>query len=151
MAAIDRRVGFLFLGFMLLLGVALMRATYLGAFKADSLQHAASSQQIVQTQIPATRGAITDRTGVQLAISQSAADVVADPFLIKHPLPAAQQLAPLLHKPMLTVLSELSRHTGYMPLAHKVSGAEAKQIAGLRIDGITTTPDVKRIYPRTWA
>jgi len=79
MTAIDRRVGFLFLGFMLLLGVALMRATYLGAFKADSLQHAASSQQIVQTQIPATRGAITDRTGVQLAISQSAADVVADP------------------------------------------------------------------------
>jgi cell division protein FtsI/penicillin-binding protein 2 len=151
MTAIDRRVGFLFLGFMLLLGLALMRATYLGAFKADSLQQAASSQQIVQTQIPATRGTITDRSGVQLALSQSAADIIADPFLIKHPLPAAQKLAPVLHKPMLTVLAQLSRHTGYMPLAHQVSGAEAKQVAALKIDGITTTPDVKRIYPRTWA
>ena len=93
MAAIDRRVGFLFLGFMLLLGLALTRATYLGAFKADSLQQAASNQQIVQTQIPATRGSITDRNGVQLALSQSAADVIADPFLIKHPLPVAQKLA----------------------------------------------------------
>jgi cell division protein FtsI (penicillin-binding protein 3) len=151
MTAIDRRVGFLFLGFMLLLGLALMRATYLGAFRADALQHAASSQQIVQTQIPATRGVITDRAGVQLALSQSAADVIADPFLIKHALPAAQQLAPVLHKPMLTVLSQLTRHTGYMPLAHQISTAEAKQITQLKIDGITTTPDVKRIYPRTWA
>jgi cell division protein FtsI (penicillin-binding protein 3) len=151
MTAIDRRVGFLLLGFMLLLGLALMRATYLGAFRADSLQQAASSQQIVSTQIPATRGVVTDRSGVQLAISQSAADIIADPFLIKHPLPAAQKLAPLLHKPMLTVLAQLSRHTGYLSLAHQISSAEAKQIAALKIDGITTTPDVKRIYPRAWA
>jgi len=34
--------------------------------------------------------------------------------------------------------------------AWKISSAEAKQIAALKIDGITTAPDVKRIYPRTW-
>jgi cell division protein FtsI/penicillin-binding protein 2 len=151
MAAIDRRVGFLFLGFMLLLGLALTRATYLGAFKADSLQRAASNQQIVQTQIPATRGSITDRNGVQLALSQSAADVIADPFLIKHPLPVAQKLAPLLHKPVLTVLALLTRHTGWQPLARQISTARAKQIAKLKLGGISTTPDVKRIYPRDWA
>jgi cell division protein FtsI (penicillin-binding protein 3) len=151
MAAIDRRVGFLFLGFMLLLGLALTRATYLGAFKADALQQAASHQQIVQTQIPATRGSITDRNGVQLALSQSAADVIADPFLIKHPLPVAQKLGPLLHKPVLTVLSLLTRHTGWQPLARQISTAEAKQIAKLKIEGISTTPDVKRFYPRDWA
>jgi cell division protein FtsI (penicillin-binding protein 3) len=151
MAAIDRRVGFLFLGFMLLLGLALTRAAYLGAFKADSLQQAASNQQIVQTQIPATRGSITDRNEVQLALSQSAADVIADPFLIKHPLPVAQKLAPLLHKPVLTVLSLLTRHTGWQPLVHQISTAEAKQITKLKLDGISTTPDVKRIYPRDWA
>jgi cell division protein FtsI (penicillin-binding protein 3) len=88
---------------------------------------------------------------VQLAISQSAADVIADPFLIKHPLPAAQKLAPLLHEPMLTVLSQLTRHTGYAPLARQISPAKARQIAKLKLDGITTTPAVKRIYPRTWA
>jgi cell division protein FtsI/penicillin-binding protein 2 len=151
MTAIDRRVGFLFLGFMLLLGAALVRATYLGAFKADSLQQAASIQQIVTTQIPATRGTITDRNGVQLAISQSAADVVADPFLIVNKLSAAQKLAPLLHRPMLTVLAQLSRHTGYVPLARQISTAQAKPVGQLHLDGITTMPDVKRIYPRSWA
>ncbi len=151
MAAIDRRVGFLFLGFMVLLALALMRATYLGAFRADALQRAASTQQIVATQIPATRGTITDRNGVQLAISESAADVIADPFLIKNKLAAAQKLAALLHKPMLTVLAQLSRHAGYVPLAHQLPIAQAKQIGQLRIDGITTAPDVKRIYPRSWA
>ncbi len=151
MAAIDRRVGLLFLGFMVLLGLALMRATYLGAFKADSLQEAASHQQIVQTQIPATRGVITDRDGVQLAISESAADVIADPFLITRKLAAAQKLAPVLHQPMLTLLAHLSRHTGYMPLARQISTAQAKRVAALKIDGITTTPDTKRIYPRSWA
>jgi cell division protein FtsI (penicillin-binding protein 3) len=150
-AGIDRRVGFLFLGFMVLLGIALARATYLGAFKADALQRAASSQQIVTTQIPATRGTITDRNGVQLAISQSASDVTADPFLIKNPVPAAQKLAPLLHEPVLTVLSQLTRHTGYVLMAHQISSAAAKQISALSIDGIATTPDVKRIYPRSWA
>jgi cell division protein FtsI (penicillin-binding protein 3) len=151
MAAIDRRVGLLFVGFLVLLAVALTRATYLGAFKAGSLQRVASNQQIVETQIPATRGVITDRDGVQLAISQSAADVIADPFLIVHKLAAAQKLSAVLHTPMLTVLAQLSRRTGYMPLARQISTAQAKQVAQLKIDGITTSPDTKRIYPRSWA
>ncbi len=53
--------------------------------KAGSLQQAAVSQQITRDVIPATRGTITDRNGVELALSESADDVVADDFLIKHP------------------------------------------------------------------
>ncbi|MBV9818709.1 MAG: penicillin-binding protein 2 [Solirubrobacterales bacterium] len=156
MAAIDRRVGFLFLGFLLLLGLALTRATYLGAFKAGSLQRAASTQQVVNVSIPATRGVISDRNGVQLALSESAAEVTADPYLIKEPLPVAQMLAPLLGQPVLTVLGKLTRpHTGYVVLAHQISSAQAQRIGSLRlgsaaIDGITTTPDVKRVYPLGW-
>ena len=43
MAAIDRRVGFIFMGFLALLVVALSRATYLGVIKAPTLQQAAVS------------------------------------------------------------------------------------------------------------
>src|SRR5450755_1940863 len=103
MAAIDRRIGVLFAGFIVLLLLALGRATYLGAIKAGSLQEAAVSQQITIDPIPAVRGTITDRNGVELAISESAADIAADPYLILKgsPLRDAQKIAPILHKPVL--------------------------------------------------
>jgi cell division protein FtsI/penicillin-binding protein 2 len=152
MAGIDRRIGWLFLAFLALLVVALARATYLGAVKADSLQQAAVSQQITQNIVPAERGTITDRDGVQLAISESADDIVADPYLIKNPLPAAQKLAPLLGQPMLTVLAKVTkRHTGFVYLAHQLSADRATQIMKLQINGISTIPEVTRVYPRAWA
>jgi cell division protein FtsI (penicillin-binding protein 3) len=151
-AVIDRRIGLLFLGFVALLTVAVMRAGYLGAIQAGSLQHAAASQQITQVVVPAARGTITDRNGVELAISESADDVTADPYLIKDPLPVAQKLSPLLGVPVLPVLTALSKpHTGFVYLAHLLPASVAAEITKLNIDGISMIPDVKRVYPRSWA
>jgi cell division protein FtsI/penicillin-binding protein 2 len=151
-ALVDRRIGLIFLAFLGLLLVAVTRAAYLGAVKADSLQHAAVSQQITQNVVPAARGTITDRHGVQLAISESAADVVADPYLIKRPLPAAQKLAPLLGMPVLTVLAKITKpHTGFVYLARLLSADRATEITKLQINGISTIPETKRTYPRSWA
>jgi cell division protein FtsI (penicillin-binding protein 3) len=151
-ALIDRRIGWIFLAFLALLALALTRATYLGAVKAGSLQQAAISQQITQNVVPAARGTITDRTGVQLAISESAADVVADPYLVKHPVEAAQKLAPLLGKPVLPVLAGLTKpHSGFVYLAHLLSADRATEIMKLQINGISTVPETKRVYPRSWA
>jgi cell division protein FtsI (penicillin-binding protein 3) len=149
---IDRRIGFLFLGFIALLGIALARAAYLGTAKAGSLQEAAASQQIKQETLPAPRGTIADRNGVELAISESADDVDADPFLIKNPLAVAQRLSPLLGKPVLTLARELSQpHTGFVYLAHLIPADTAAQITNLRINGISMIPRVRRVYPRSWA
>jgi cell division protein FtsI/penicillin-binding protein 2 len=60
MVAIDRRLGYIFLGFLALLTVAVLRAIDLGVLRAGSLQQAAVSQQISNETIPAMRGAITD-------------------------------------------------------------------------------------------
>ena len=75
MAALDRRIGWIFVVFLALLALALIRAADLGVLKAGSLQQAAVSQQITRQVIPAARGTITDRNGVQLAISESADEV----------------------------------------------------------------------------
>jgi cell division protein FtsI (penicillin-binding protein 3) len=158
MVAIDRRVGYLFVGFLALLAAAVLRAAYLGVIKAPTLQQAAVSQQITNVPIPATRGAITDRSGVQLALSESAADIIADPYLIKRgdPVLLAQTMAPLLHKSVLTLLTALTKpHTGYVIVAREVAPATAQAVMKIKIgakpiDGITTTPDVKRVYPRDW-
>jgi cell division protein FtsI (penicillin-binding protein 3) len=158
MVAIDRRVGFIFVAFLSLLAAAVVRAVYLGVVRADSLQQAAVSQQITNVPIPATRGAITDRNGVELALSESAADVIADPYLIKRgdPMLMAQTMAPLLHMPVLKVLTTITKpHTGYVVLAREVTPATANAIMALKfggkpINGITSIPDVKRVYPRDW-
>ncbi len=152
MAVIDRRIGLLLLAFLSLLGVALIRATYLGAVRAGSLQRAAATQQVTKLTLPAERGSITDRNGVELAISQSADDIAADPYLIKDPPAAARALAPLLGKPETTLLAALTkRHTGFVYLAHLVPGDRASAISKLRIDGLSMIPQISRVYPRSWA
>jgi cell division protein FtsI/penicillin-binding protein 2 len=150
--ALDRRIGLLFLAFMALLAIALARATYLGSVRAGSLQRAAATQQVQTITIPAPRGAITDRNGVELAVSQAADDIVADPFLIKHPQQVAQQLAPLLGRPLASVLRGVTKpHTGFVYLAHTLPGQQAVAINKLHIAGISLIPGTKRDYPRVWA
>jgi cell division protein FtsI/penicillin-binding protein 2 len=149
MTAIDRRIGILFAGFIGLLGIALIRATELGTLKAPSLRHAASTQQVQTVTVPAPRGTITDRNGVQLAISQSADNVVADPYLIKRPAADAARLAPLLGQPIATVLPKLTKpHTGFVYLAHLLPADRGNSIAKLKVDGISLIPTVTRVYPR---
>ena len=149
MALLDRRIGILFLVFLALLGAAVARAGYLGVFRAGALRRAAATQQVVQQVVPAPRGTITDSNGVQLAISQSADDVVADPYLIHHPHTAAVRLSPLVGLPVSKVLAGLTKpHTGFVYLAHQVPVANGNRIEQMRINGINLIPTVRRYYPR---
>ena len=152
MAAIDRRIGLLFLAFVSLLAIAVLRAGYLGSIKAGWLQRAALTQQVSTVPLPAERGEITDRSGAVLALSEAAADVIADPHLIGHPVQAAQALSPVLGVPVLTLAAELSKpHTGYVVVARLVPVARARQAQRLVPSGISLTPKMKRVYPRSYA
>jgi cell division protein FtsI/penicillin-binding protein 2 len=149
LAFIDRRIGIIFIAFVALLSIALARAVYLGAVRAGSLERAAATQQVSNVVVPAPRGAITDRNGAELAISESADDVVADPYLIKSPVQASAELSAVLGLPQLTVLSRITkRHTGFVYLAKLVSSGEAAAVARLHIAGINLIPETRRIYPR---
>jgi cell division protein FtsI/penicillin-binding protein 2 len=147
---IDRRIGLLFVAFVALLLIALSRAAYLGTIKAGTLKADAATQQVTTNPVPAVRGAIVDANGTQLAVSETADDVTADPFLIKtkHRLSYAQQLAPLLQIPQATVLADLTEKTGFVYLAHSLPTAQAKSIVKLGIPGITLVPEVTREYPQ---
>ncbi len=149
MAVMDRRIGILFIVFVSLLGLALARAAYLGSVQAGSLERAAATQQVSNLVVPAPRGEITDRDGAELAISESADDIVADPYLIKNPVSASAELASQLGTPQLTVLKLLTKpHTGFVYLAHLLPAAQATAISNLHIAGITLVPQTRRVYPR---
>ena len=149
MAVMDRRIGILFIGFVVFLGLALARAAYLGSVQAGSLERAAATQQVSNIVVPAPRGQITDRDGAELAISESADDIVADPYLIKNPVSASAELASQLAMPQLSVLKLLTKpHTGFVYLAHLLPSAQATTISNLHIAGISLVPQTRRVYPR---
>jgi len=149
MAVMDRRIGILFIGFVVFLGLALARAAYLGSVQAGSLERAAATQQVSNIVVPAPRGQITDRDGAELAISESADDIVADPYLIKNPVSASAELASQLAMPQLSVLKLLTKpNTGFVYLAHLLPSAQATAISNLHIAGISLVPQTRRVYPR---
>ena len=149
MGVIDRRIGILFIVFIAFLGIALARATYLGSVRAGSLEREAATQQVSNVVMPAPRGAITDNNGAELALSESADDVVADPYLIKNAVSASAELSSLLGTPQLTELKLLTKaHTGFVYLAHLLPASQAQAIANLHIAGINLVPETRRVYPR---
>lgn len=146
----DRRIGLLFLVFIAALGLATLRAGWLGAVRAPALKRAAATQQVQTVTLPAPRGTITDRNGTVLAVSEPASDVSATPYLVREPLRVAAKLAPLLGADDSEVLGKLSEQTGFVYLARRLPAARADRIAALHIEGITLTPSSRRTYPRDW-
>lgn len=97
--------------------------------------------------VPALRGAIYDRSGAVLAMSQPTQDIIADPLQVHHPGPEAAALARVLGASATTLHSQLSVHTGYVVLARQVPTATATKVMALHLPGITLQPDAKRIDP----
>jgi cell division protein FtsI (penicillin-binding protein 3) len=149
MRLIERRVGLVFALFLAGLGLAATKALWLGVVKASSLKDAAATQQRAQIVVPARRGAIEDRNGEQLAVSQPAMSVAATPYLIADPVATAKRIAPLLHRDEDEVLRDLSlKDTGFVYLARKLPLEDAQKIEDMGIEGIDFIDESVRVYPR---
>lgn len=150
MQKLDRRIGLLFGLFLVLLLLAVGRATWLTTVKAADLKSRALSQQVEEIDVPASRGSILDRNGLQLAVSEEAVTVFANPFLIKNPAKTATKLAPLLGMPEADVLQEIANpRKGFVYLKRKLSGSAGTKIEKLNIEGIGTMVEPKRTYPQS--
>jgi cell division protein FtsI (penicillin-binding protein 3) len=145
---VQRRVGVIFGLFFLLLVVAAGRTVYLGVVRGSALRKAASNEQLSYETVTAPRGTITDRNGVDLAVSEPAQDISADPYLVKDPLEAAQRLTPLLGESQGRLLTKLSERRGFVYLARALPARAAQAVLALRIAGVTGTPVMRRVYPR---
>jgi cell division protein FtsI (penicillin-binding protein 3) len=149
MKLVERRIGLLFALFLLLLGAATARATWLGTVKAGSLGERAVEQQIEDLVVPAPRGTILDRRGVDLAVSEDAITVFAHPFLIEDPAAVAARLAPLVGRTEDELLKKLSdRDAGFVYLRRKMDASLGHKVEELGIEGIDTVVEPKRSYPQ---
>jgi len=146
--AVQSRIGAIFGLFFILLVLAAGRTAYLGVVRGAPLRRAASNQQLTDETVIAQRGTITDRNGVDLAVSEPARDLSADPYLLRDPLGASQRLAPLLAQTPASVLRKLSERTGFVYLARAMPAKQAQAVLDLKIPGVSGTPVMRRVYPR---
>lgn len=149
MRLIDRRIGLIFALFLLLLGAATARAAWLGTAGSGDLKARATTQQVEELTVAARRGAITDRNGVELAVSEDSVTVFGNPLQIKDPAGVAAKLAPLVGENEQELTELLAdRSTGFVYLARKIPPAEGQQVKKLEIEGIGTMTEPRRTYPQ---
>jgi cell division protein FtsI (penicillin-binding protein 3) len=148
MGLLERRIGLLFGLFLLLLVFAGLRATWLVGFRGDDLRGRAAQQQVQEVVVPARRGAITDRNGRELAVTEDAATISANPRQVPNPAVAAHRLSAALRLPLDDVLRKLSdRSRGFVYIARKVEAAKGDAVRKLDLAGVAVTTEHRRRYP----
>jgi cell division protein FtsI (penicillin-binding protein 3) len=146
---LDRRIGLLFALFLALLTLAALRSAWLGTVRAGDMRDRALAQQVEELDVPARRGTITDRNGMELAVSETAVTVYADPRVITDAAGTAKRLAPFVgvsEKKLLELLSDRSK--GFVYLARKLPITKGEIVKKLKIPGIGTTTEPRRVYPQ---
>ena len=149
MPLIQRRIGLLFAVFLVLLAGAIGRGFWLGTVEGKSLRGKAVAQQVEDVAVSAQRGTITDRHGLELAVSEDSASVYANPFLIKNPASVAGQLSPLTGIDYDTLVRKLAnRDQGFVYLKRKIDVDKGKAIEKLKLTGVGVTNEPRRRYPQ---
>src|SRR3954452_3385182 len=149
MRLVDRRIGLLFGLFLISLCLIALRTLWLDTVKAGALRQRALSQQSEDITVSAKRGAILDRMGAPLAVSEDSASVYADPMLIKNPSKVAFQLSAVLGLPTDELLRKLAdRSKGFVYLVRKTDISKGHAIDKLKIFGVGTLTEPRRRYPQ---
>ncbi len=145
MAVSRARVRLLLAMFAALLAVGAARAADLGLLQASKLSADAQGEQVTTAVVTPLRGAILDRNGDALALTELGDDIGA--YNVPHPYSAAALLAPLLHLSAAALAQKLATHRDFQYLARQLPAARAQRIEALGIPGITLASDNYRYYP----
>jgi cell division protein FtsI (penicillin-binding protein 3) len=145
----NRRIRLLLAVFVLAFGVAFLRAAWLQGVRASSFGRLASSQHSEEVTIPAARGTLYDRGGVQLAIGEQATTVYADPRRVTDPRSEAEVVAKTLRLAQDQVYTALTDRTrGFVYVARKADPALAAKLARKGLPGLGFYPEERRFYPQ---
>ena len=138
------------LGAIVMVGVGLMavRALWVGGVRADALSAQARNQQERLFEVPAERGIIEDRNGLQLASDRPTATITATPYLVTDPQATAAELAALLKIPAADIQAKLSERGGYAKIATSVDQDVADKVRDAELVGIDVEDTWTRYLPQ---
>ena len=95
--------------------------------RGGELSDDAQSQQVAEVTVPGTRGAILDRNGNELAVSEDAATIIATPYQVEDPAGTAAKLASILDVSEKDLLEKLSDRLPGANLRDRRSGEQVGQ------------------------
>lgn len=144
---------------LILVGITLVLAWFaLGyrlfqvqALEAEQYASEGVDQRVRHEELPAPRGTIYDRDGVELAVTVEAVTVVADPTLVADAEVTARVLAPVVGVDEAALRERLSGEGRFAYVARSLDSARAdhakRLVEELGLTGISFTTEPKRTYP----
>ena len=139
--------------FLAVLGLAfaglLLRATWLQSVRAESLSSMGRTQHRESVTIPAGRGTIFDRSGLELALGERATTVYANPMQIANPRRAALAVERTLGVNADRIFPSLADRThGFVYVERQADPTRAAALQRLKLPGFGFYPEERRNYPQ---
>jgi cell division protein FtsI (penicillin-binding protein 3) len=145
----NRRIRLLLAIFVLAFAGTLARAVWLQGVHAASLGRMAERQHRETITTPAGRGAIFDRTGVQLAIGEQTTTVYADPRQVIQPRLIAVAAHRLLGVDANQLYAQLiQRKSSFLYVKRFADSKAAAAFIKKGFTGVNSYPEEKRAYPQ---
>jgi cell division protein FtsI (penicillin-binding protein 3) len=146
---VNRRIRLLLAVLTLAFGGLLLRATWLQGVRAESLARLGQTQHREAVTLPASRGTLYDRTGVELGLGEGATTVYANPMQIVNPRAAAVAVERTLGLDANRVYPELADRTrGFVYVERQADPAQAAALQRLKLSGFGFYPEERRSYPQ---
>jgi cell division protein FtsI (penicillin-binding protein 3) len=146
---LNRRIRLLLVFFVLAFLGTLGRAVWLQAVQAQPLDRLARGQHHATIEVPAARGSILDRHGVELAIGKQAITVYANPRHVADPRATAMAVGRVLQIDADRLYPKLAdRSRGFVYVARKADPKRAKALKALNLTGLGFYPEERRAYPQ---
>ena len=130
-----------------LLLILVGRLVQLQGFESTKYAEKGRESRQYGTTLVAQRGAIVDRNGADLAVSQESRTITVDQRLVRDAAGTAASLAPLLRMPAAELTTLLSGDDSYAVLAKGIDVPIARRIMELDVPGVSYERSTKRIYP----
>lgn len=144
----NRRIRLLLAIFVLVFAGVLARAVWLQGVEAAHLGGMARAQHRETTTLPAGRGTIFDRNGVQLAIGEETTTLYANPKQVTKPRAlalAAAQLLGVNSEQLYTSLRD--RRSSFVYVQRFADPVAAAKLLARKFAGLASYPEEKRDYP----
>jgi cell division protein FtsI (penicillin-binding protein 3) len=146
---VDSRIRLLLAFLIVAFSVLLGRAAWLQGVRAASLARMAEQQHRQTVEIPASRGTIYDRTGLQLAIGEQATTVYADPRLVQEPRRVAIEAGRILGVDENALYEALrDRRTSFVYVRRKADPEKAALLEQKHLAGVGFYGEERRSYPQ---
>jgi cell division protein FtsI (penicillin-binding protein 3) len=130
------------------LAICLARAVQMQVVDGGFYDSRASGQHRNEIVTPAQRGAILDRDGYRLALTEEASTVGATPSLVTDPARLIAAVAAASGESPDTIMQRLNAEgVSHVDLAREVPKAQVKQLQALKLKGLDFVPAQRRVYP----